>query len=261
MGGRSWIFLLLFFLFIDWWELVQQPLWLCQKRVRVFWSMLTTQKCLGWEGRIVQESIPCFLPWSTVPASPTLQTAARRVSACDKTCWAPALLSAGTGWGGQEAGLTFQSSQGLPGHSSSLPFALTPFSPKDCHSPRAGCQGMEGDPSSAVRMVVTKIVVAFTLQQVQFGFSDPFLGYSVALWSLFLPPFHISHCGVKLVSPTRIMRRTIPLKLKDPIRHPQHCHPVIIPHFDTFQDLQDIQEGWRGILTRACSDRIRGNGF
>lgn len=108
--------------------------------------MLSTQKCLGGEGRDVQESIPCFLPWSTVPASPTLQAAARRVSACDKTCWAPALLSAG-----QEAGLTFQSSQGFPGHSSSPPCAAsapTPFSPKDSVTHQGlAARGWRGTPA------------------------------------------------------------------------------------------------------------------
>lgn len=52
-----------------------------------------TKKCLGEEERNMQERTPCFFPWTTVPASPTLQPAARRVTMCDKTCWAPALLS------------------------------------------------------------------------------------------------------------------------------------------------------------------------
>lgn len=80
----------------------------------------------------------------------------------------------------------------------------------------------------------------------------PFLGYSMVLWSLLLPPFHISQCGVKLVSATEVMTRTaVPLKLKDPIRHPQRCHPVVIPHFGAFQYLKDIQEGWRGTFSKG----------
>ena len=66
---------------------------------RVLWSTLTTQKSLGREGRNVQESTPDFtaldhcVPTSPRPRAKPSQTAAKRVSTRDKTCWTPALLS------------------------------------------------------------------------------------------------------------------------------------------------------------------------
>lgn len=179
-----------------------------------------TRNAWAGKGGTCRKELPGFFPWTTVPASPALQAAARRVTTCDKTCWAPALLShwhrarwprgwadfpafPGAAWSHQLSSLCCQSSDS--------------FQPRRlCHSlhPRAGCQGMEGGPvlparvtpfpSSAVRVFChqTRGGGAFTPQQVQFdelGFSDPCGSCSRIFHGSGLPPFvffpHFPVCG------------------------------------------------------------------
>lgn len=165
------------------------------------------------------------------------------------------------------AGLTCQHSQGLPGHTSSPPFAATPLTPSIPKGSVLPC--IPGQTDTISQLCCHSVCHqnrgggAFTPQQVQFddlGCSDP-------LWVIFQgipwscgPSFclHISQCGVKL-SLTRVMRRTtIPLELKDPIRHSQRCHLALIAHFGTFQCQKDLQEGWRGIFSEGMQGQDKG---